>query len=84
MRLDAKRNRGDGTGPSGRGSSPLFVTVQPDGSDLWRLDPIIRMLQEGAVEARFHFACRTFWSHPCGCKRLGLAVLGPLPSSSIA
>lgn len=28
---------------------PLFVSVQPDGSDLWRLDPIIELIKKGGV-----------------------------------
>ncbi|CAK0735793.1 hypothetical protein CVIRNUC_000640 [Coccomyxa viridis] len=35
---------------AGKGSGqPLYVTLEADGSDLWRLDPIIKMLQEGAM-----------------------------------
>ena len=28
---------------------PLFLTVEPDGSDTWRLDPIVQLLKDGAV-----------------------------------
>lgn len=28
---------------------PLFVTLQADGSDLWRLDPVIDILRNGGV-----------------------------------
>lgn len=48
----AKRNRTEASG-GGRGKGPLYVTVEPDGSDLWRLDPIIDMLKEGAVRPNF-------------------------------
>lgn len=44
----AKRGQREGSG-GGRGKGPLYVTVEPDGSDLWRLDPIIDMLKQGAV-----------------------------------
>ena len=76
MHADAKRRRGDSAGPSGRGSSPLFVTVESDGSDSWRLDPIIRMLQEGAVGPCAPVACRTSWPRRFGChnKEEGHAV----------
>ena len=40
---------------AGRGSGqPLYVTLEADGSDLWRLDPVIKMLQEGAVTCLCH------------------------------
>lgn len=44
----AKRGKGD-SGSGGRSSGPLYVTVEKDGSDLWRLDPVIEMLRQGAV-----------------------------------
>jgi hypothetical protein len=28
---------------------PLFVSVQPDGSDVWRLEPVIELLKDGGV-----------------------------------
>lgn len=28
---------------------PLFVSVQPDGSDAWRLEPVIQLLKDGGV-----------------------------------
>ncbi len=43
----AKRGKGESGG--GRSSGPLYITVERDGSDLWRLDPVINMLKEGAV-----------------------------------
>lgn len=43
----AKRGKGESGG--GRSSGPLYITVERDGSDLWRLDPVISMLKEGAV-----------------------------------
>ena len=45
----AKRSRAEASSGSSRGKGPLYVTVEPDGSDLWRLDPIIDMLRNGAV-----------------------------------
>ncbi len=44
----AKRGKGGESG-GGRSSGPLYITVERDGSDLWRLDPVINMLKEGAV-----------------------------------
>lgn len=62
----AKRKRGDSSG-SGRQGNPLYITVEPDGSDLWRLDPVIKMLQEGAV--RTHLcSCSAFFSPSSNCK----------------
>ena len=47
---------------AGKGSGqPLYVTLEADGSDLWRLDPIIKMLQEGAVTC----LCRTLSCSAC-------------------
>ncbi|BDA40540.1 Uncharacterized protein YciO [Coccomyxa sp. Obi] len=43
----AKRGKGESGG--GRSSGPLYITVERDGSDLWRLDPVINMLKEGAL-----------------------------------
>lgn len=31
---------------------PLFVSVHPDGSDSWRLDPILDILRNGGVSLR--------------------------------
>ena len=45
----AKRRAGDGGGSWSRGRRPLLVEVDPYGSDTWRLDPIIQLLQDGAV-----------------------------------
>lgn len=28
---------------------PLFVSLQPDGSDTWRLEPIIEIIKNGGV-----------------------------------
>ncbi len=42
-----KRISKDKSGRSSQG--PLYITIEADGSDLWRLDPVISMLQEGAV-----------------------------------
>jgi hypothetical protein len=28
---------------------PLFISLQPDGSDVWRLEPVIELLREGGV-----------------------------------
>jgi hypothetical protein len=28
---------------------PIFLTLEPDGSDTWRLDPIVQLLKDGAV-----------------------------------
>jgi len=28
---------------------PVFLSLQPDGSDLWRLEPVIQLLREGGV-----------------------------------
>lgn len=42
-----KRSSKDKSGRSSQG--PLYITIEADGSDLWRLDPVISMLQEGAV-----------------------------------
>ena len=49
--------RGKGESSSGvRSSGPLYITVEEDGSDLWRLDPVIKMLKEGAVSlSSLHF-----------------------------
>jgi hypothetical protein len=30
---------------------PLFVSVQPDGSDVWRLEPVIELLKDGGVSS---------------------------------
>ena len=30
-------------------NNPLFIAVEPDGSDSWRLDPIVDLLKGGAV-----------------------------------
>lgn len=45
----AKRGKGDSGSGGGRSSGPLYITVEKDGSDIWRLDPVIKMLKEGAV-----------------------------------
>ena len=45
--LAGKRNSRDKSGKSDQG--PLYITIEADGSDIWRLDPVISMLQEGAV-----------------------------------
>ena len=45
----AKRRGGEGGGTWSRGRRPLYVEVNPYGSDTWRLDPIIQLLQDGAV-----------------------------------
>ena len=42
-----KRSSKEKSGRSSQG--PLYITIEADGSDLWRLDPVISMLQEGAV-----------------------------------
>lgn len=42
-----KRSSRDKLGKGNQG--PLYITIEADGSDLWRLDPVISMLQEGAV-----------------------------------
>ena len=56
---------------AGKGSGqPLYVTLEADGSDLWRLDPIIKMLREGAVTCLCHTlsysACFLYLSFPKG------------------
>ena len=56
---------------AGKGSGqPLYVTLEADGSDLWRLDPIIKMLQEGAVTCYCHTlsfsACDLYFSFSKG------------------
>ena len=56
---------------AGKGSvQPLYVTLEADGSDLWRLDPIIKMLQEGAVTCfsptLSYSACFSYISFPKG------------------
>eukprot|EP00877_Chromochloris_zofingiensis_P003194 jgi/Chrzof1/12876/Cz07g10170.t1 len=28
---------------------PMIVTIQPDGSDSWRLEPVVRLIEDGAV-----------------------------------
>ena len=61
----AKRNRAEASGGS-RGKGPLYVTVEPDGSDLWRLDPIIDMLKEGAVRPSLPSICAR--CTPCQCQ----------------
>ncbi len=33
----------------GAGRRQLFVQVEPDGSDSWRLDPVVEALKQGAV-----------------------------------
>jgi hypothetical protein len=54
-KLPAKRSSRD---RSGKGSGdPLYISIEADGSDLWRLDPVIKLLQEGAVG---------YFCHPCG------------------
>lgn len=45
----AKRRSSEGGGNWSRGRRPLLVEVDPYGSDTWRLDPIIALLQDGAV-----------------------------------
>jgi hypothetical protein len=35
-----------------RVSAPLVVSLQPDGSDVWRLEPVIQILRDGGVSAR--------------------------------
>ena len=45
--LAAKRVSREKAGRSSQG--PLYIALEADGSDLWRLDPVISMLQEGAV-----------------------------------
>lgn len=30
---------------------PMIVTIQPDGSDSWRLEPVVRLIEDGAVSA---------------------------------
>jgi hypothetical protein len=49
--------RGKGESSSGvRSSGPLYIRVEEDGSDFWRLDPVIKMLKEGAVSlSSLHF-----------------------------
>ena len=50
--LSAKRSTRDKSG--GGIKDPLYVTIEADGSDLWRLDPVISMLQQGAVSLVIH------------------------------
>jgi hypothetical protein len=45
-RVAAKRGRGDG---GGRRGTPVYISVEADGSDAWRLQPVIDMLRDGAV-----------------------------------
>lgn len=42
---------------------PLFVRVEPDGSDIWRLDAIISLLKSGAVSRCTANSC-VFWCLP--------------------
>jgi hypothetical protein len=30
---------------------PLFISLQPDGSDVWRLEPVIELLKDGGVRS---------------------------------
>lgn len=32
-------------------SEPLVITVEPDGSDAWRLDAVAELINDGAVSA---------------------------------
>ncbi len=43
-----KRKKASGRG-SKKGNTCVIVTVEQDGSDLWRLDSIIDQLRQGAV-----------------------------------
>jgi hypothetical protein len=44
--------------PTDSKGEPLVVTVEPDGSDAWRLEPVIEILKAGGVRARgFLIAC---------------------------
>lgn len=45
-RVDARKHGSRGMGET---KSPLLITVQSDLSDVWRLDPVIELLQQGQV-----------------------------------
>ena len=45
----AKRAKNAGGGGGKEKSNTVVVTVEPDGSDLWRLDEIVDLIKGGAV-----------------------------------
>lgn len=56
---------------------PLFVRVQPDGSDIWRLDAIVGLLKSGAVSRCTANSC------VLGCLHLSVVIVEP-PFGQIA
>lgn len=46
---NAKRLKYEEEGRKGKRREPLVIRVQPDGSDAWRLEPVIKQLKEGSV-----------------------------------
>lgn len=53
---------------------PLFLTLQPDGSDTWRLEPVIQILRDGGVRERVY-------SRPSGSSVLTVCNLPPCLAS---
>jgi hypothetical protein len=67
---------------------PLFVSLEPDGSDVWRLDPVVDLLDKGGVSSRSRLvlvACQLL--HPAQplavCSQASSAA-GPSRCSAVA
>ena len=51
VRSSYKKTQNAGGGGQRSVHEPLVVTVEPDGSDSWRLEPVAQLIQRGGVSA---------------------------------
>lgn len=47
---------------------PLFIEVEPDGSDVWRLDAVVDALKAGSVSLRARLLCELRCKYPGAVK----------------
>lgn len=43
-----------------RGVETMYIEVQPDASDVWRIDPVIDMLRNGQVRCGYRYERQRF------------------------
>jgi hypothetical protein len=63
---NAKRLKYSALGQSGSGKEPLVITLQPDGSDAWRIEPAVEMLRRGGVRESVQCITQAFSKCPRG------------------
>jgi hypothetical protein len=67
---------------------PLFVSLEPDGSDVWRLDPVVVLLYKGGVSSSSRLvlvACQLLHpEQPLAVCSQASSTAGPSQCSAVA